>query len=100
MRGWFALCLIRCFQVVAELYKGWIEDAIATSPIVFLQRMLKRWLLLVNVNIVSEGWSLRIDFDLFEGEEGAHGGDPRLPAGDGGGQGGQAPAGQVKQGKN
>ena len=56
--------------------------------------------MLINVNIVSEGWSLRIDFDLFEGEEGAHGGDPRLPAGDGGGQGGQAPAGQVKQGKN
>ena len=56
--------------------------------------------LLINVNIVSEGWSLRIDFDLFEGEEGAHGGDPRLPAGNGRGQGGQAPAGQVKQGKN
>ena len=33
---------------------------------------------------------------LFEGEKGAHGGDLGLPTGDGGGQGGQAPAGQVQ----
>ena len=40
------------------------------------------------------GFSL--EYSPFLGEKGAHGGDLGLPAGDGGGQGGQAPAGQVQ----
>ena len=83
----------RCFQVVVGLCSEWSDVAIATSLTASLLRMSKRCKIVDVTVLVGLDPEL---YSLFEGEKGAHGGDLGLPAGDGGGQGGQAPAGQVQ----